>query len=183
MDPPEQVQNVFLINTNNDFTIYFKTFLNNTTNIEKELSKDTFLAYFLNYCKNIKYSLDTSNKILNITGIKVLNIVNNSSLAKKNKLSNESISLLVNYVSSYSEIAKNLIIKGAIQVEKGDSLMCAIHNLVIDISIDEDKLQKKKRLKFKLTYTNLAEDINAFYKKNIAHYIRTLIIPFKLSLE
>ena len=89
----------------------------------------------------------------------------------------------MNYVSSYSEIAKNLIIKGAIQVEKGDSLMCAIHNLVIDISIDEDKLQKKKRLKFKLTYTNLAEDINAFYKKNIAHYIRTLIIPFKLSLE
>ena len=184
MDPPVQIQDVFLTYKNNDFTIYFKTFLNNTTNVEKELSSDTFLAYLLNYSNNIKYSLDTSTKILNITDIKVLNIVNSSSLSKKNKdTKNETISLFMNYQSTCSESAKNLMIESDLQVIKGDTLMCTINNLVVMIGITEDKFQKKNKLTFKLTYTNSAEDINAFHKKNIAHSIRKLIIPFKLSIE
>ena len=183
MDPPVQIQDVFLTNKNNDFIIYFKTFLNNTTNVENEISKDTFLEYMLHYSNNIKYSVDTYNKILNITDIKILNIVNKSALSNKNKSPNESISLLMNYDSTYSESAKNLIIESALQVKNGDKFMCAINNLVIVIEITEDKLQKKKKLTFKLTYTNLAEDINAFNKKNIAHSIRKLIIPFKLAIE
>ena len=183
MDPPVQIQDIFLTSKNNDFIIYFKTFLNNTTNVENEISKDTFLAYVLNYCNNIKYSLDTSNKILNITDIKILNIVNKSALSNKNKSPNESISLLMNYDSTYSDSANNLIIESTLHVNHGNKFMCTINDLVIVIEIKEDKLHKKKKLTFKLTYTNLAEDINAFNKKNIAHSIRKLIIPFKLAIE
>ena len=182
MDPPEQVQNVFLKTNNNDVSIYFKTFLNKPTNIEDEISKDNFLEYILHFCNNIKYSLDTSNKILNITGIKVLSIVNSSALSKK-RLARESMSFLMNYESSYSTSENKLIIKGILQVHNGNTLMCTINNIVIMVEISTDKFQKKKYLTFKLTYTNSADDINAFHKKNMAHSLRTLIIPFKLSLE
>ena len=89
----------------------------------------------------------------------------------------------MNYASSYSESSKKLIIKGNLQVKNKDTLMCTINNLVIMAEITEDKSQEKKQLTFKLTYTNSADDINEFHKKNMAHSLRTLIIPFKLSVE
>ncbi len=61
--------------------------------------------------------------------------------------------------------------------------MCFIKNLVISFEIAEDKFQKKKALSFRLKYTNSAEDMNAFQKKNIAHSIRKILIPFKLAIE
>jgi len=183
MDPPTQIQNIGLTNKNNDFTIYFKTFLNNTTNVEKELSKDTFLGYMISHCTDIKYSHDTSSKILNITGIQILNILNNSALSKKGKSPKESISLLMNYNSTYSESANKLIIKSTLEIIKGTTLMCTINNLVITINISNDKFEKRKKLSFKLTYTNSAEDINLFQKKNISHSIRKILIPFKLAIE
>ena len=184
MDPPAQLQNVFLgYNNNNDYTISFKAFLNKTTNVVNELSKDTFLSYVLDYCDNIKYSLDTQNKKLIINDIKVLNIISNSALSKKSKSTNDTIEFGMNYDSTYTASSNKLVINGTMKVKKNNIFMCDINNLVIMVEIHTDKIQKKQYLQFKLSYTNSAEDINSFQKKNIAHSIRTLIIPFKLAIE
>jgi hypothetical protein len=183
MNPPEQLQNVFLQHNTNDCIISFKTFLNKTTSVENELSTDNFLGYVLNYSNDVKYALNTSNKTLNITGLKVLNILNSSSLSKGRNSSTENISLLMNYNTTYSKTENKLTINGTLKVMKESKLMCSIKNLVIVVEILEDKFQPKKSLKFILKYTNSAPDVNAFQKKNIAHSIRKILIPFKLAIE
>lgn len=185
MEPPLEVEKVFLKSSNNKYQILFKTCLKDPKSMECELSKDSFLGYMIQHSTKVKHTLDTKTKVLRIYDIKVLNIIKSSTLTSK-VCNHDKIEINLNYNSIYSEDenGKHVKISGDTNIFKNNELLCNIPEMKISCTICNGSFgNKDKYFEFNLSYTNSATDINDFQKKNIAHSFRNLFVPFKLAIS
>jgi hypothetical protein len=185
MEPPLEIEKVFLKQSQNKYQILFKTALKDPKFMESELSKDSFLGYVLGHSSKVKHTLDTTKKVIRIYDIKVLNIIKSSTLTSK--VSNhDKIEIIIHYDSIYSKDNSDsrVNISGITDIFKNNELLCNIQDMKITCTICNGSFgNKDKYLEFNLSYTNSATDINDFQKKNIAHSFRNLFVPFKLAIS
>lgn len=176
MNPPPHVNGVYLKNDKNNFTIYFK---DGVSKSEKELNqffnKEELLTWILNQGKELKFSQDINNHSLDITSIKVLNILGASSkLGEKSKKFNI-CSLKFNYQYSFLN-NESAIYKGKLIMTENNKEHPPIDNVIIKCTYSN------KNISFSMSYFDNDETTNNMKKVQLAHSIRNMIVPFKESI-
>ena len=175
MNPPVSVEGVYLKNNNNKFTIFFKE---EVTKSEKELNemynKEELISWILKHGKEIKFAQKINDHKLEISNIKVMNILGGSKLgSKSNKFT--IYSLILNYNYSFVDGQSSNYI-GTLTLTENKKPHPPFKNVKIICTYS------KKVFTLSISYTDDDNTTNNMKKVQLAHSIRNMIIPFKKAI-